>query len=130
MSDISKNFVWRSLYSRQVRHCFASLPSDRWLVLHSSELRNQPQQTLKRVFAHAGLQDESVELAKASDEQLSNEFKRHFPDFEAVSGWTHEGVEEEPIPEALRAFLVEFFRPFNRELFDILKVEPFEGWEV
>lgn len=129
MSDISKNFVWRSMYHPQLVHCLQSIPRERILMLDMKDLRSNPAATLSRVFKHAGLPD--FDLSGVTPHQARELFNSHYPDFETISGWTHAGKHAEyNMPRDLREFLTEFFRPFNRRLFDLLGVKPFDGWGV
>lgn len=132
MSDISKNFVWRSVYSRQLKHCFASIPRDRFLIVDSEALRHRASDTLRAMLEHAGL-NSGVDLAAWPPEHVHQAFADRFPDFESMTGWGHDGnTKHEPLvlEPALRQRLVEFFRPLNRELFALLQVDPYPSWDV
>jgi hypothetical protein len=128
MSDISKNFVWRSLYHPQLEHCFASLPRQRILVLDNELLRREPGPTLTRVLRFLGLPE--TDLSRHSEADIQAEFKRRYPDFEAITGWAAHGSDHHEIPPDVRVALEDFFRPYNRRLFDLLGVEPFDHWKV
>ncbi|KAH9257064.1 hypothetical protein BASA81_004885 [Batrachochytrium salamandrivorans] len=130
MSDISKNFVWRSIYSRQLKHCFEFIPRNRFLIVDSEALRSQPVDTLKTMLKHAGLNSE-INLAALPSEEIHQVFADRFPDFESMTGWKHESTKHELIlSQDLRQRLIEFFRPLNRELFTLLDVDPYPNWDV
>ena len=133
MSDISKNFVWRSLYFPQLVHCTAYIQRERILVIDASELKRNPVETVQRVFAHAGLQQLDDQLL--TPEKSVEAFRKLYPEFEAVSGWGRRtglvSKGDEEIPGEVRYALDEFFRPYNRKLFtEFLHIEPFEDWSV
>ena len=129
MSDISKNYIWRSMYLPHLIHCFQHISRERVLILNMEDLRTSPAVTLSKVFRHAGVPD--VDMRNVTYDQARKLFSLHYPDFEHVSGWTHTSERTAlQMPNEFRIFLTEFFRPFNKELFGFLEIEPFEGWAV
>ena len=129
MSDISKNYLWRSLYYPQLVHCFQSIERSRVLILNTEDLRTDPQSVMTQVFVHAGVPKVNFLPLHTADAL----FKKRYPDFETISGWSHRGNShstDETIPFALKQKLEEFFRPYNKKLFEFLQIPPFHGWNV
>ena len=103
------------------------------LVIDNHKLRHDVQKTLTRIFAHVGLPDLTVSEEYNTPEQVYDLFKTRFPAFETVNAWSADvgKTKYDEMPSSLRLALEEFFRPFNKRLFDnILKTSPFEGWKV
>lgn len=130
MSDISKNFIWRSMYHPQLVHCFQTIDRDRFLFLDMRDLRRDAAGTLSKVFKHAGLPD--LDVSSITHDQALALFNKFYPEFGTISGWSRGGFvkDEKSIPEDLKRFLRDFFRPFNQQLFEFLGIPPLKGWSV
>ncbi|KAH9255566.1 hypothetical protein BASA81_006396 [Batrachochytrium salamandrivorans] len=137
MSDVSANHLFRSLYFVQIQHCLSFIDRERLLIVNSDELLLEPKSTLKLILDHVGI-DASPrildELAAKSSKELHLAFQSKYPDFENISGWSKNAVHtgELKLPPHLRSYLNEFFRPWNRRLFnEILQVPSgWKGWAV
>lgn len=132
ISDISKHFLYRSLYFPQLLHCYASLPRERIMVIDNEKLKTQPEQILNEIQDFASLKREN--LARFTTQEIHAKFREKYPDFESVTGWgkdvNEQGAEHDNVPAEVRDVLENFFRPYNRKLFDLLKIEPYKGWAV
>ena len=131
MSDVAENFIWRSLYYAHFVHCFNTLEREKVLVFNYEELKSNPQSVLNKIFDHAGVN--RVNMTHLTQEELHQKFKSRYPEFEVISGWTTSGLTvpiDETFPEHLKRQLQDFFRPYNQKLFELLKIEPYEGWSV
>ncbi len=96
-------YLVRGLYAEQIEAVWEHFPREQLLVLPSETLFARPAETLARIFAFLGLPDAPVSLP------------------------AHVGSQYEAMPPALRARLVEFFRPHNARLYDLLGQDL--GWE-
>ena len=132
VSDISKLFIWRSMYYPQLVHCWSSLDRERFLVVDAERLRSDPVSVMRDVFRHAriGSESEAARVGAVPMEQVAQKFQQVYPEFEAKTGWSVNGTVGRAMPDDLRAELDAFFRPHNRKLFELLGVEPFRGWAV
>lgn len=134
ISDVSRYFVWRSMYYMQLKHCFADLDPSRFLLVNNNRLATHPTETLNELFRFAGIPEmKALDLKQAlTHEDLSKLFNKYYPDFEAVTGWSHDELkfQELTLSDTLRKQLDDFFRPYNRQLFEFLKIPPYDGWAV
>lgn len=127
MSDISKNYIWRSLYHPQLEICISTLGRRNILVIDYAQLVKNPETTVKAIYKHVGL----AIPERLSADDARNAFESLYPDFGTVSGWAKHPLEQnDKMPESLHQILSEFFRPYNRRLFKLLGVPPFKGWGV
>jgi hypothetical protein len=126
-SNIAKDFLYRSVYLRQVARVAAALGGANVLVLPTERLRREPQAVLDDVCAFAGLPRINATAVSAGD--LAALVDAAYPTFGAKTGWRMDG-EYAPMDARVKAQLEEFFAPHNRALFEFLGVPPFEGWRV
>jgi hypothetical protein len=93
----SASYLVRGLYAEQIEDILRVFPRDRLLVLASADLFARPAETVSRIFAFLGLPACAVDISA----QLG-------------------AGAYEPAPAPVRARLVEFFRPHNERLYDLL----------
>jgi hypothetical protein len=97
------SYVARGRYAEQLDRLFTFFPRDRVLVLRSEDLFETPAETLARLFDFLGLRVANVSLRTRPGRPMY-----------------------EPMPPAARARLVEYFRPHNERLYDLLGCDL--GW--
>jgi hypothetical protein len=138
ISDISKNFIWRSLYYPQLRHCFTTIPQERFLFIDANELRTSPSKVILNIINHVfvngkktatdALMMENINFNQLSLEEIDSKFQSLYPDFESRTGWGHQNMTNHEIPPELKMKLDEYFAPHNDKLFELLNVKKFKGW--
>lgn len=99
------SYLLRSSYAEQVERWFELFPRERFLFLKTDDLDSEPQRTLDRVYEFLGLPG-----------HLNEQLPR-----------LHTAPEYEPLPAETRAELVEYFRPRNERLYELLGVD--FGWD-
>jgi len=127
-SDISRGHILRSMYFAQLSNIYELFAKDQVLIIETEELRDSPQQVLRKVCRHVGLSD--FRFARADSETLEERIQQEMPEFASLSGWTMNkdaGHTSDHMPENLRALLIKFFAPHNEKLFQLLDVK-YEHW--
>lgn len=122
-SDISKYFVARGVYEAQIRAYLRHFRRDQLLILPQESLLKRPAETLRRVFEHVWLPPYDVDFV--TDDMVSDILSATWPGFEQATGWRLHS-RYAPLPEAWRERLANFYRPFNRALYQLVG-EDF-GW--
>ncbi len=92
------SYLARGRYIEQLKKWFAIFPRDQMLILASEELYASPAASYRKATEFLGLGD-----------WLPDDFKAY-----------KQGVYEE-MPSSTRRHLIEYFRPYNRELYGYLK---------
>mmetsp|Transcript_10445 Transcript_10445/g.19530 ORF Transcript_10445/g.19530 Transcript_10445/m.19530 type:complete len:789 (-) Transcript_10445:2410-4776(-) len=116
-ADISKNFVWRGMYADQLTHCFQYIPRERMVIVENDELRNDPNGTLNRILRASNLPER--DFSGSSFKEASARFKKFYPQFEDVTGWSVNGTSSE-MPTYLKDRLKKFYAEPNKRLFKLL----------
>jgi hypothetical protein len=91
------SYLARGRYAEQLTRLFSCFPRDQVLVLRSEALFERPAQWLGRLFGFLGLSQADTPLWP----------RRNVPSYE-------------PMPAVLRERLVEYFRPHNERLYELL----------
>lgn len=105
---LTYSYVGRSMYIDQIERWLEHYRREQMLIVESRRLQNDPRQTLETVFNFLDL-------------PVSNyPFPQQFTRYNAFS--------YPPMNPATRQELVEFFRPYNQRLYDLLGVD--FGWEA
>lgn len=99
------SYLLRSRYAEQVERWLALFPRERFLFLKTDDMDSNPQQALDRVYEFLG-------LPPYSNEQLPR---------------LHIAPEYEPLSAETRAELVEYFRPHNERLYELVGID--FGWD-
>jgi hypothetical protein len=99
-----ESYLIRGLYAEQLETVLRAVPREQVLVLLSEELFARPEETVARIVAFLGLPPHPID----------------------VRGRLSAG-RYEPMPPAVRAELIEFFRPHNARLADLLGRDL--GWD-
>jgi hypothetical protein len=128
ISDISQNYVFRSLYKAHLTHCLQHLPQSRILFLDHAEILKDLPGTMLKVLAHAGV--DAMDYSRVTELQASAKFDALYPGFKNMTGW---GWETSNMPHnmtmspELKRELDAFFHPdtlFLRQLTGL----KLEGW--
>ena len=133
---IQNHYVYRSLYSTQLRanYLHAGISLDRILVLDNAELQAKPSAALKKVHKHVGIPqfDYPADLLAKDSPLLAESIRKTFTHFDESIGWSLRGEDayDAPMEDHLKAALYTFFQTYNQDLFDMLKIDPFDGWSV
>jgi hypothetical protein len=98
------SYLARGRYVEQLSRLFSFFPRDQVLVLRSEALFERPAESLGRLFGFLGLSTADTRLLPPGD----------VPSYE-------------PMPVVLRERLVEYFRPHNERLYDLLGRDL--GWD-
>lgn len=98
------SFLARGLYIRQVEHWLRYFPMEQFLVLKSEDFFSSPAKTMGSVFAFLGLKPFTID-----------EFARK------------NSYDYPPMNPVTRTELNDYFRPFNRRLYNFLGVD--YNWE-
>lgn len=135
MSDVSANHLFRSLYFIHIQHCFSFLDRNNLMIVNSEDLLNEPHRVLVEIFNHVGVSTTDSALmsrmAALSPQQLHEAFQQKYPDFENISGWSKIMVQQSlELTKEMREYMTEFFRPWNKRLFQEISMKPWKGWEV
>jgi len=112
MSDISRNFVWRSMYRAHLAHCFQHLPRERVLVIDHKELEDDMPRIMAQVSAFSGL--DAFDWSKTTNEMAEAAFDKAYPGFKNNTGWGGAAVsitKKTNITSEMRASLNAFFHP-------------------
>jgi hypothetical protein len=98
-SDVYSRFSYlaRGLYLPQIKRWRDVFNEDRFLIIKSEDLYRKTGEVLREVFAFLGIGDEEISDRK-----------------------TYNASEYLPLPDHLRARLVSYFTPHNRELYEFL----------
>jgi hypothetical protein len=99
------SYLWRSSYADQVERWLTLFPRERFVFLKTDDLDSEPQETLDRVHEFLG-------LPAHRHEQLPR---------------LHIAPKYAELPAATRAELVEYFRPHNERLYDLIGTD--FGWD-
>lgn len=116
-SDLTRDYIWRGMFAKQLEECLKWFPKEQLLVLEQNELKKSPVATLQRVQEFIGVPP--FDYASMSTEDAMTLFNEIYPNFEATTGWrTKEDYGE--VPEDAKSFLIEFFEEHNRDLFKLV----------
>jgi hypothetical protein len=98
-SNNYRNFSYlsRGRYVEQLRHWCRFFPLEQFLIIKSEDFFRSPGETLEQVFSFLGLENAPVSNLKR---------------------WLHVGYP--PINPDTRVKLVDYFRPYNRQLYEFL----------
>jgi hypothetical protein len=99
------SYLYRSQYADQVERWFQLFPREQFHVLATEDLESDPQRVLDDVYDFLGL----PAYENADLEHL------------------HVAPRYEPMPEEVRAQLVDYFRPRNERLYELVGVD--FGWD-
>lgn len=99
------SYIWRSSYADQIERWFELFPRERFLFLKTDDLDSDAQRTLDRAYEFLG-------LPAYRNEQLPR---------------LHTAPEYEPLSAETRTQLVEYFRPHNERLYELLGID--FGWD-
>jgi len=91
----SHTYKLRGVYVEQLERWFAYFPREQFLILTNRELRKNPQQTMEKVFSFLGLKSQKVQRSYSI-----NRYPR--------------------MSRETRAELVEYYRPYNKQLEELL----------
>jgi Sulfotransferase domain len=99
------SYLWRSSYAEQVARWLLLFPREQFHFVATEELEAQPQKTLDAVYEFLGL-----------------------PPYEnADLGHLHVAPRYDPMPADVRAQLVDYFRPRNERLYELVGTD--FGWD-
>lgn len=117
-SNIAVDFVYRSIYARQIAELYASVGRKNVLVLADVDLRKQPQETMNLICDFLSLP--RIEITKEIEEKgVERAFEAAYPQFGLRTGWQLQG-DYEPMSEPVKSLLTAFFTPYNRALYEYL----------
>ena len=100
------SYLHRSMYAEQVERWLGLFPRDRFLFLKTDEMASEPQHVLDEVY-------DFLDLPPHTHEKLPH---------------LHIAPEYEPLPEATRAELAQYFRPHNERLYELVGTD--FGWDT
>jgi hypothetical protein len=117
-SNIAVDFVYRSIYARQIAELYASIGRKNVLVLADTDLRKKPQETMNLLCDFLSLP--RIEITKEIEEKgVERAFEAAYPQFGLRTGWQLQG-DYEPMNESIKSLLTSFFTPYNRALYEYL----------
>lgn len=105
-TDFRLTYLHQGIYEPHVRRWLDLVPREQLLILRSEDLFRDPLPVLRQVFTFLNLPQVDLE-----DLPVQNE-----------------GAYQEPMKPETRLRLREYFRPYNRKLYDLLSVD--FGWEA
>jgi len=100
-----KSYLLRGHYAEQLRRWSSYFPREQLLIFSSDEFFSDPKSVYEKTVSFLGLPEYPL-----------SDFKAH-----------NAGNYKSPIPEEMRVFMEDYFRPLNRELYDLLGVD--YGWQ-
>ena len=116
-SDISRNYLFRGMYGWHFTKCLEhGMPRDQILVIDNTELRNDADETLRRVQEHSGLPVVANLGTKHSVKEVHDKINSVWPKFESTTGWRMD-TKYKAIPTEARSYLTEFYRSHNEWFF-------------
>jgi hypothetical protein len=120
-TGISIQYLYRGLYAAQAARCtaFGRVLKSNVLVLDQSALRGKPQASLDRVSDFVGVKRHLYDAALLApgSEALQRKISDTWPNFED-SGWQLSAKYSHSMPQGLKMFLKQFFRPHNKLFYD------------
>jgi hypothetical protein len=117
-SNIAVDFVYRSIYARQIAELHASVGRKNVLVLADVDLRKKPQETMNIICDFLSLP--RIEITNDIEEKgVESAFEAAYPQFGLRTGWQLQG-DYEPMSEPIKSLLTAFFTPYNRALYEYL----------
>lgn len=125
-SNIMSDFLARGLYAPQIVHWLTVFPPEQLLIIADEELYTNPAAALEQVAQHVGLPPFPTSVSGIDQAALNAAITQTFPMMEG-QGWRLESTYD-PMPDDVRAELVELYRPFNRELYHLLG-RRFDAWD-
>ena len=110
MSDISRYFVWRSMYRAHLEHCFQHIPRSKVLIIDHAELKTKMPQVMDEVIRFTGLS--YFNWTAVTNEMAEGAFDRAYPGFKNNTGWGGEATvitDKTRISEEMKESLNMFF---------------------
>ena len=92
------------------------MPRDQILVIDNGELRNNADETLRRVQEHGGLPVVTDLGTRHSVKEVHEKINSVWPKFESTTGWRMD-TKYKAIPVEARKYLTEFYRSHNEWFF-------------
>ncbi|KAA8498973.1 Bifunctional heparan sulfate N-deacetylase/N-sulfotransferase 3 [Porphyridium purpureum] len=137
-------YVLRGMYLPQVQNLFELFAREQVLVLFDSELRSNPNESMSRIYAHAGMHPGHayVDPAALSQQSLQRRLHAVLPEFGPISGWQLDSetydvrnkTARDPKDNRFTAFarerrevedeLCAFYSAFDAELEQLLQLGP------
>eukprot|EP00047_Mylnosiga_fluctuans_P021222 m.102031 g.102031 ORF g.102031 m.102031 type:complete len:301 (-) comp8810_c1_seq2:41-943(-) len=124
-SDIRANFLIRGIYMEQIAHYLKYFRKEQLLVIADTDLRRNLNSTMQRVFRHTGLPEHDV--TGINEDRLHRRMTLQWPQFEVQSGWDIHS-RYDPMPDAIRDTLRQFYKPYNARLFSFVGRD--FGWDT
>jgi hypothetical protein len=99
------------------------------MIIPSERLESNPKEIIQNVlqFLNPNSNNNNISQLNISNSSVKSMVDKYFPKFENSTGWKAHS-EYEPMPELLKQELYNFYEPYNKKLFELLKIDKYKEW--
>lgn len=130
---IAGQYIYRSIYVVQIYRCHRYISPDRITIISSDTFDKDPLKVLIQIseLIQVPLSIQTkLQIGKNVDidKIVTDAMNKNFPKFQNNSGWRYRS-EYEIIPDKYHDIMTDFFRPYNKMLFDYMNIDRNEGYK-
>jgi len=130
---IASQYIYRSIYVAQIYRCHRYISPNRITIISSETFDKDPLKVLTQISQLINLPistQTKLQIGKNVDidKIVSDAMNKNFPKFQNNSGWRYRS-EYEVIPDKYHDVMTEFFKPYNKMLFNYMNIDKNEGYK-